>query len=99
MNLSELEEALGRLPRVLTPKQVAELIGVTERVLRLWRAKGYGPAFRRVGRKFIKYDEPAVLAWLEQQHALTSHRCCPTCGARVFHAAQGEPAGGRHETA
>ena len=97
MNPSDFEELLRHLPRLLTPKQVAALLGVSERVLRMWRAKGYGPAHRRVGKKFVKYEEPAVLAWRDQQHALEQHACCPTCGARVFHGAQGEPLGGGHE--
>lgn len=97
MNSSDFEELLHGLPRVLTPSQVAKLLGVTERVLRKWRAEDFGPAFRRVGKKFIKYEEPVVLAWLEQQRALANHPCCPTCGTRVFRGVHGEPVGGRDE--
>jgi hypothetical protein len=96
MNPSEFEELLRRQPRLLTPKQVATLLGMSERVLRLWRAKGFGPAHRPVGKKFIKYEEAVVLSWLEQQRR-HEHARCPTCGARTLHAAQGKLHGGPDE--
>ena len=97
MNLSEFEALLRNEPRLLKPKEVAALLGRSERTLRLWRAKGIGPAFVCVGPKFIKYKEPVVLGWRDQQLDLSDCAHCPTCGARVFHGVEGAPDGGRHE--
>jgi hypothetical protein len=97
MSPSEFEELFRGQPRLLTPKQVATLLGMSERALRLWRAKGFGPAHRPVGKKFIKYEEAVVLSWLEQQRRLHEHARCPTCGARTFHGAQRKLRGGPDE--
>jgi hypothetical protein len=85
MNHGEFDEMRRGLPRRLTPEQVADLLGKTTRTLRLWRKSGFGPEHVRIGKKSIKYDEPVVLAWLAQQHALGERRACPTCGARAAH--------------
>jgi len=49
-------------PTELTPKQAAEMLGVTERTLYDWRARGEGPAWSRtirgIGR--IRYTVQAI---------------------------------------
>ena len=46
---------------MLSPKEVAELLGVTERTLYDWRARSEGPTWRRVGRfGHIRYDPQSV---------------------------------------
>lgn len=84
MNPGEFEQVRRGQPRRLTPEQVAELLGITPRTLRLWRQKSIGPIHIRIGKKAIRYDEPVVMAWLERQKCLRNMTCCPTCGTRVF---------------
>lgn len=49
---------------LMRPKQTAELLNVTERTLRQWRQRGWGPAFLRLPGG-IRYERPAVVQWLE----------------------------------
>ena len=44
---------------------LAQRWGVTTRTLQLWRAKGIGPAFIRLGERSIMYREEDVLAYEE----------------------------------
>lgn len=49
--------------RLLTPRQVAELLGVPEGTLRQWRHHGRGPVSFRV-EGHVRYRVSAVEAWL-----------------------------------
>jgi hypothetical protein len=42
-------------PTLVSAEEFADMIGVTTRTLRLWRFRGEGPPFHRLG-KLIKYD-------------------------------------------
>jgi excisionase family DNA binding protein len=55
-----LQAAQGRL---LTPEDVAELLGISERTLEFWRYQGRGPAFLRVGKR-VRYRPTDVEAFL-----------------------------------
>lgn len=46
-----------------SPRDVAELIGVSTGTLRSWRERGDGPQWLRVG-KLIKYAPSDVEAWV-----------------------------------
>ena len=96
MNSQELDKILEGLPRRLTPRQVAKILGKCPRTLRGWRREGIGPEFIRVG-KFVKYNETAVFAWLEAQVHAGDGKRCATCGARVPASARPAVEGGRHE--
>lgn len=51
--------------KLLTPIQVADMIGVTEWCLRNWRHKGNkGPKFIKLGERFVRYRQSDVDAWL-----------------------------------
>ncbi len=49
---------------LLTPQELAQLIGATEGTLRNWRSLGKGPPFLKPGKK-IFYDRKDVDVWLE----------------------------------
>jgi excisionase family DNA binding protein len=49
-----------------TTEQVAEYLGVPVRTLELWRHKGAGPKYARVG-KYVRYRWSDVEAWLAAQ--------------------------------
>jgi excisionase family DNA binding protein len=51
---------------LLTESQAAERLGVRERTLREWRAKGISPKWLRMGR-FVHYRAEDVSAWIESR--------------------------------
>ncbi|WP_041645526.1 helix-turn-helix transcriptional regulator [Aromatoleum aromaticum] len=57
---------------LLTNDETAALIGISPETLPVWRVKGKGPAFRKIGR-LVRYSEAEVLAWLDSNsHTSTS---------------------------
>lgn len=50
--------------QLLSPADLAALIGVDERTLALWRSQHKGPDFCRLGRA-VFYRRADVLAWVE----------------------------------
>ena len=55
----------GVLQTLLTPKEVAKILGVSVRTLERWRYEGCGPRFCRVGGG-VRYLEEDLLAFVEQ---------------------------------
>lgn len=51
---------------LLTTKQAAAYLNLSERTLEQWRWEGKGPAFEKVGR-LVRYRLSAIEAWLVQQ--------------------------------
>jgi len=47
----------------LTETQLATVLKRTKRTLRIWRAKGLGPAYTRVGNSVV-YRDQALRDWL-----------------------------------
>lgn len=56
-------EPVGFLPLIIEEAHLAEILGVSTRVMRNLRQRGFGPAPIRVGRNTI-YLRDAVLHWL-----------------------------------
>lgn len=57
---------------LLLPCEVAALVDTAERTLRYWRAKGKGPAYRRVVkgyRETIQYERAAVEAFIAERRS------------------------------
>lgn len=50
---------------LLTPDDVADLLGVSKSLLTQWRVDGVGPAFIRQGR-VIRYRSTDVIAWVDK---------------------------------
>ena len=51
--------------RLITPKQLADLVGVAVSTLKKWRSIGCGPPWVRIGRR-IFYDLAEVEKWIDQ---------------------------------
>jgi predicted site-specific integrase-resolvase len=51
---------------LLGQAKVARLLGIEVDTLGVWRRKGYGPRWYRIGKK-IKYAAPDVRAWMNAQ--------------------------------
>ncbi len=65
------------IPLLLSPADAGRLLGVTADTLADWRAKGYGPAYVRVGegiRGRVRYPAEGVREWAEglQRHRSTA---------------------------
>jgi predicted DNA-binding transcriptional regulator AlpA len=57
---------------LLNNAETAEQLGIKPNTLEIWRTKGTGPAYRKIGRS-VRYVESDVLAWLDAQtHTNTS---------------------------
>jgi len=58
---------------LLSTEQLAHLLGYSKQWLEIGRHKGYGPPFRRLGTRRIRYMVGDVLDWLEdRKHRSTS---------------------------
>jgi predicted DNA-binding transcriptional regulator AlpA len=53
--------------RLLKSREMAEVFGLTDNTLRIWRMNGTGPPFYRVGGKAVRYSEEKVREWLEER--------------------------------
>lgn len=55
------------IPQLLTPEDVAEILGVTTHTLAVWRCEGrYGLAFIKTGR-LVRYRADDVMAFIESR--------------------------------
>jgi predicted DNA-binding transcriptional regulator AlpA len=61
----ELTHEVMPLTRLLTEREVAELLKVSPGCLRHWRMEQRGPAFLRVG-SLIRYEWSAIQQWLAE---------------------------------
>jgi predicted DNA-binding transcriptional regulator AlpA len=60
------------LASLITPSELAEALGTTERTLSEWRIRGSGPAYCRIGRS-VRYIPLEVDEWLlAQRHQSTA---------------------------
>jgi predicted site-specific integrase-resolvase len=60
--------------RLIDEREAADILGVKPQTLSLWRLRGQGPAFYKVGRR-VRYRTPELAAYLE------SRRCRNTAEA------------------
>lgn len=64
------------LDDLLSNDQTAAILGVKPNTLEIWRCKGKGPAFLKLGdhpSSPIRYQRSGVMAWLEKRsHTSTS---------------------------
>jgi len=52
--------------KLLNNAATAELLGIRPNTLEIWRTKGTGPAYKKLGRA-VRYVEAEVIAWLDAQ--------------------------------
>lgn len=50
-----MDQAAADVPRLLTPKLVADMLGLTERTLERWRITGEGPRYVKLSRSTVRY--------------------------------------------
>lgn len=64
----------GNVEELLTPSEVAEMLGVKLRTLEAWRYRGGGPQYIRISHRCIRYRPEDVRNWLKARvRASTSH--------------------------
>lgn len=51
---------------MLTSREAAERMRIRPNTLEIWRVKGIGPIYLKVGRA-VRYAESDVISWLEAQ--------------------------------
>ena len=54
------------LEPLLDSGMVARILGVEVATLAVWRRRGYGPRWYRIGKK-VKYTEPDLRLWMDAQ--------------------------------
>jgi predicted DNA-binding transcriptional regulator AlpA len=59
---AEMQSADG--DQLLTTKQLAALLAVSQQLIEIWRAKGEGPEWVALGPRCIRYKRSEVVAWL-----------------------------------
>jgi excisionase family DNA binding protein len=70
---------------LMTPAEVAELLGVTEGTLAHWRVSGTtGPNFTKVGGR-VRYRRTTVEQWLEAQERSSTTDSGGTAAATAAH--------------
>ena len=50
-------------PALLTSREAAAFLQVSEKLLEKWRTKGTGPKFRRLGHRTVRYLQDDLLSW------------------------------------
>jgi predicted DNA-binding transcriptional regulator AlpA len=54
------------MDRLLKSKELAEVFGLTDNALRMWRSQGQGPPYFKIGHR-VRYSEEKVREWLEDR--------------------------------
>lgn len=68
-----MDQAAADMPRLLTPQEVAEMLGLTERTLERWRITGEGPRYSKLSRSTVRYTLSDVAAFVaDRMRANTS---------------------------
>ncbi|GAB3599411.1 helix-turn-helix transcriptional regulator [Microbacterium tumbae] len=60
--------------RLLSPREAADLLGISERQLTLMRFNGRGPVHIKVSHKAVRYRESDVTEWVESRVRQQSSR-------------------------
>ena len=50
----------------LTVKEAAQKLGISPHTLDAWRAKGFGPQYRKIGRRVL-YERNDLVVWASNQ--------------------------------
>ena len=72
--------------RLLDTKQTAAMLGIASNTLKLWRHKGRGPNFIKLGdapQAGVAYDEADVLAWRDARKFGSTSAYSPAAQANV----------------
>lgn len=64
----EKQKSAADLCRLIKPAQLSALLRVSTKTLAMWRCKGKGPVFIKVGGR-VMYPEDRVRSWLVENEA------------------------------
>jgi predicted DNA-binding transcriptional regulator AlpA len=53
--------------RLMTAPEAADILKVTPKTLKHWRAKGIGPKFLRINSRNVRYEMSDIEAWVDSQ--------------------------------
>jgi predicted DNA-binding transcriptional regulator AlpA len=71
--------AIGADPDLLLDtRQTAEWLTVSVVWLEIGRSKGYGPPFRKLGTRSVRYRVGDVIAWLETRKQIAENKTATT---------------------
>jgi predicted DNA-binding transcriptional regulator AlpA len=59
----------GSPDELLSDRELAAELRLSQQTLQLWRMRGIGPAFVKLSPKCVRYRRSAVVAWLESRAA------------------------------
>lgn len=62
--------AMDRSHDLLSPTELATLLGVTTVTLRRWRQAATGPPWSRIGPHLVRYERTAVQKWLATRESV-----------------------------
>ena len=65
--IETLISAPGGEDDLLDTRQVADWLGVSMQWVEIGRSQGYGPPFRKISTRMIRYLRSDVLAWLRKR--------------------------------
>ena len=65
MITTQSDHAIGVIPMLLSTKQAARMIGVSDRTLEDWRLRGIGPRFVKIGR-LVRYRPADVVSFVDR---------------------------------
>ena len=51
--------------KLLTTKEVADMLRLTENVLSIWRHRGEGPKYFKISRRAVRYRESDIQDWMQ----------------------------------
>jgi predicted DNA-binding transcriptional regulator AlpA len=64
---SQRQENDSLAPKLLSPKDVAEITGLSVETLAQWRSQGRGPLFVKISRNFVRYRHSDLDGWLAER--------------------------------
>jgi predicted DNA-binding transcriptional regulator AlpA len=68
-----VDASTGVDDELLDTEAVADWLGCSTQWLEIGRVRGYGPSFKRISPRMVRYRRADVLAWLKlRTHASTS---------------------------
>lgn len=64
-------------PALLTPKDAAAFLQMSEKTLKKWRSNGTGPKFRRLGHRSVRYLQADLTNWTGASNPTQEPNSCP----------------------
>ncbi|MEO5375354.1 MAG: helix-turn-helix domain-containing protein [Alphaproteobacteria bacterium] len=64
--------SVDAVSRLLTPKEAAEFLQVTEATLERWRTGGDGPRFAKLSGRVVRYSEADLRAFVESRMMIST---------------------------